>query len=156
MTVTGDGNVPATPIEEGEQQVEKQEIQKEEDTMYNDEEGEQQVQVQKQEIQEEDMMYNDHHDSGAAAPVNANGRKQKQHVVQRRTGVTAEAAPYDISYRPGRIMLYSPIRQRQKWGDTQVLPRKYQCTILVKMTVAWVAISHFSVKPFSKHLDFRN
>jgi hypothetical protein len=122
MTVTGDRSVPVTPIEEGEQQVQKQEIQ--EETMYNDEEGEQQLQLQEQEIQEEeDMMYNDHHDDGVAAPVNVNGRKQKQHTIQRRTGVTAEAAPYDISYRPGRIMLYSPIRQRQKWGDTQVLPR---------------------------------
>lgn len=43
--------------------------------------------------------------------------------IARRTGVTAEAAPYDISYHPGRVLLYSPIRQRQKWGDTQVLPR---------------------------------
>jgi hypothetical protein len=127
MTVTGDRNVPATPIGEGKQQMQNQEMQEEEGMMYNDEEGEQQVQEQVQDIQEEeDMMYNDHHDGGSGAggaPVNSNGRKQKQHIIQRRTGVTAEAAPYDISYRPGRIMLYSPIRQRQKWGDTQVLPR---------------------------------
>jgi hypothetical protein len=94
MTVTDDENAPATPIEEGEQQ--EQELQEE----------------------EEDMMYNDHHDGGSAP-----GRKQQQHIIQRRTGVTAEAAPYDISYHPGRVLLYSPIRQRQKWGDTQVLPR---------------------------------
>jgi len=41
----------------------------------------------------------------------------------RRTNVTAEAAPFDISYRPGRMLLYSPPRQRQRWNDTQVLPR---------------------------------
>ena len=43
--------------------------------------------------------------------------------IARRTNVTAEAAPYDISYRPGRVLLYSPPRQRQRWNDTQVLPR---------------------------------
>ena len=43
--------------------------------------------------------------------------------ISRRTNVTAEAAPYDISYRPGRVLLYSPPRQRQRWNDTQVLPR---------------------------------
>jgi hypothetical protein len=94
-----DGNSPATPIGEGGQREQEQEIQK-----------------------EEGMLYDDHHDGGGGA-VPVNERKQKQHAIQRRTGVTAEAAPYDISYRPGRVMLYSPIRQRQKWGDTQVLPR---------------------------------
>jgi hypothetical protein len=123
LTIMTDGNVPATSIKEGEQQVQKQDTQEEEDTMYNDEEGEQQVQELEQEVRkEEDMMYNDHDDSGGAHD-NVSGRKQKQHIIQRRTAMTAEAAPYDISYRPGRIMLYSPIRQRQKWGDTQVLPR---------------------------------
>jgi len=43
--------------------------------------------------------------------------------VSRRVNVTAEAAPYDISYRPGRVLFYSPPRQRQRWNDTQVLPR---------------------------------
>lgn len=37
--------------------------------------------------------------------------------------MTAEKAPFDLSYRPSRVLLYSPPRQRQKWGDTQVLPR---------------------------------
>ena len=32
-------------------------------------------------------------------------------------------APDDISYHPGRFLLYSRPRQRQKWGETQVLPR---------------------------------
>jgi hypothetical protein len=44
-------------------------------------------------------------------------------VSRRRLNVTAESAPFDISYHPGRILLYSPPRQRQRWGDTQVLPR---------------------------------
>lgn len=43
--------------------------------------------------------------------------------ISRRTNVTAEAAPFDISYRPGRVLLYSPPRQRQRWNDTQILPR---------------------------------
>jgi len=43
--------------------------------------------------------------------------------VPRRVAVTAEDAPYDISYHPGRVLLYAPVRQRQKWGETQVLPR---------------------------------
>jgi hypothetical protein len=104
MTATDDdGNASATSIGEGEHQAREKE--------------------QEQAIQEEeDMLYDDHHDGGGGA-VPVNERKQKQHIIQRRTGVTAEAAPYDISYRPGRVMLYSPIRQRQKWGDTQVLPR---------------------------------
>jgi hypothetical protein len=29
----------------------------------------------------------------------------------------------DISYHPGRVVLYSPPKQRQKWGDSQILPR---------------------------------
>jgi hypothetical protein len=34
-----------------------------------------------------------------------------------------DAAPYDISFRPSLLLLYSRPQQRQKWGDTQVLPR---------------------------------
>ena len=35
-----------------------------------------------------------------------------------------EKCPYDISYHPGRrILFYAPPRQRQKWDETQVLPR---------------------------------
>ena len=34
-----------------------------------------------------------------------------------------DAAPYDVSYRPSLLLLYSRPVQRQKWGDTQVLPR---------------------------------
>ena len=37
--------------------------------------------------------------------------------------MTAEAAPFDVSYHPGRTRLYSPPLQRQRWGETQVIPR---------------------------------
>jgi hypothetical protein len=30
---------------------------------------------------------------------------------------------HDISYHPGRFLLYSPPQQRQSWGDSQILPR---------------------------------
>jgi hypothetical protein len=30
---------------------------------------------------------------------------------------------HDISYHPGRVVLYSPPQQRQKWGESQFLPR---------------------------------
>lgn len=106
MTVSDDGNVPTTRIEEGEEQepVQRQGL--------------------NQEMQEEeDTMYNDHHaDSGGGAHNDSGKKHDKQNITQRRTGVTAEAAPYDINYYPGRVLLYSPIRQRQKWGDLQVLP----------------------------------
>ena len=29
----------------------------------------------------------------------------------------------DISYHPGRVVFYCPPQQRQKWGDSQILPR---------------------------------
>ena len=32
--------------------------------------------------------------------------------------------PYDISYHPGcNVCFFAPPRQRQRWGDTQILPR---------------------------------
>ncbi|CAB9505398.1 expressed unknown protein [Seminavis robusta] len=31
--------------------------------------------------------------------------------------------PFDVSYHPSQIVLYSRPQQRQRWGDTQVLPR---------------------------------
>ena len=75
----------------------------------------------------------------AAAPVETSSEEDEQDYgyneeltesqrsstvrASRRVNVTAEAAPYDISYRPGRVLFYSPPRQRQRWNDTQVLPR---------------------------------
>ena len=29
----------------------------------------------------------------------------------------------DVSYHPGRVVFYSPPKQRQTWGDSQILPR---------------------------------
>lgn len=29
----------------------------------------------------------------------------------------------DVSYHPGRVVFYSPPKQRQAWGDSQILPR---------------------------------
>lgn len=29
----------------------------------------------------------------------------------------------DVSYHPGKVVLYSPPKQRQEWGDSQILPR---------------------------------
>ena len=43
--------------------------------------------------------------------------------MKRRMGVTAEDTPHDVSFRPGLVQLYSPPMQRQRWGETQVLPR---------------------------------
>ncbi|GKY94188.1 hypothetical protein MPSEU_000384800 [Mayamaea pseudoterrestris] len=34
-----------------------------------------------------------------------------------------DAAPYDVSYRPSLLLLYSKPQQRQTWNDAQVLPR---------------------------------
>jgi hypothetical protein len=43
---------------------------------------------------------------------------------RRRLNVTSEAVPVDlVNFRPSRLLFYAPPRQRQKWGDTQVLPR---------------------------------
>lgn len=30
---------------------------------------------------------------------------------------------HDITYHPGEIVFYRPVKQRQKWGDSQILPR---------------------------------
>jgi hypothetical protein len=48
--------------------------------------------------------------------------KTKQHERALRRA-SMDAAPYDISYRPSLLLLYSRPVQRQKWGDTQILPR---------------------------------
>lgn len=51
-------------------------------------------------------------------------RQSDRSITRRRRGVTeADHAPFDVSFRPGHILFYSPPRQRQKWGETQVLPR---------------------------------
>ena len=40
-----------------------------------------------------------------------------------KAAVTHDESVHDISYHPGRIVLYSPPQQRQKWGESQFLPR---------------------------------
>jgi len=49
-------------------------------------------------------------------------------TIPRRPAVRSESASgasnrYDVTYRPGKLLLYSPPRQRQKWGQEQILPR---------------------------------
>lgn len=62
----------------------------------------------------EDYGYNEEADRSGGREIG---------VRSRRLNVTAEKAPFDLSYRPSRVLLYSPPRQRQKWGDAHVLPR---------------------------------
>jgi len=74
---------------------------------------------------EKDYGYNEE-------PLSESQRATTADRVSRRVNVTAEAAPYDISYRPGRVQFYSPPRQRQRWNDTQVLPRvNWGCVLVV-------------------------
>jgi Bacterial low temperature requirement A protein (LtrA) len=78
---------------------------------------------------EEDYGYNqdefpvnvgERHGDGLDAPQMKASRRG---VVVTSTKRNASACPYDVSFRPSRALLYSPPRQRQKWGDAQVLPR---------------------------------
>lgn len=41
----------------------------------------------------------------------------------RRSSAIATSAPNDRSYHPSRAKFYCHPRQRQRWGDTQILPR---------------------------------
>jgi Bacterial low temperature requirement A protein (LtrA) len=43
--------------------------------------------------------------------------------ARRVNNVTAEKAPFDVSYHPRRILLYAPPRQRRNWDDSDTLPR---------------------------------
>jgi Bacterial low temperature requirement A protein (LtrA) len=66
----------------------------------------------------------DHDELASAEPSSRSLPEPMGQKHGRRTNVTAEVAPRDVAYfRPNRVLLYSPPRQRQKWGDTQVLPR---------------------------------
>jgi hypothetical protein len=57
--------------------------------------------------------------SGASRSVATTSR------MPRRQTITASTAPFDQSYRPSRSnsKFYCPPKQRQRWGDTQILPR---------------------------------
>jgi hypothetical protein len=63
-------------------------------------------------------------DDFKAIPLQS-GETESGSRILRRFNVTADAAPHDKSFRPGQsvILLYSRPRQRQRWGDTQILPR---------------------------------
>ena len=43
--------------------------------------------------------------------------------AQRRRSSAIVVDKYEISYHPSRLRLYQPPKQRQQWGQTQVLPR---------------------------------
>ena len=55
---------------------------------------------------------------GAANNANIARRRMTQ-----RMSVTANAAPFDVSYHPGIAKFFSAPHQRQRWGDSQILPR---------------------------------
>lgn len=40
-----------------------------------------------------------------------------------RVSITGATAPFTATYHPGKIVFFAPPRQRQRWGDTQILPR---------------------------------
>ena len=44
-------------------------------------------------------------------------------AANRRKSRMSVEVPFDISYHPGAITFFAPPRQRQRWGDTQILPR---------------------------------
>lgn len=65
------------------------------------------------------------HPSRASLDSNHN-----QHTSRRRLNVTSDAyntnekyLQTNVMFRPSRVLVYAPPRQRQKWGDAQVLPR---------------------------------
>ena len=71
----------------------------------------------------EEMMGYEKQDEDSEERNEESMRSLSERGVQRRFVVTAEETPFDISYHPGRVLFYSPPRQRQRWGDSQVLPR---------------------------------
>jgi len=65
-----------------------------------------------QTLEYEDASPDEHHEAN---------QKDSDRSTQRRKVVTAE--PQSRLYHRAFLSLYSPPRQRQKWGETQVLPR---------------------------------
>lgn len=63
------------------------------------------------------------HDGDMMSVQSGESRSRSVARMSRRTSVTAASAPYDRSYHPSRVKFYCPPRQRQRWGDTQILPR---------------------------------
>lgn len=58
-------------------------------------------------------------------PAGRSNTNTSDRRYQRRLAITLDAtAPDDISYHPSRhLRFFAPPTQRQKWGDTQILPR---------------------------------
>jgi hypothetical protein len=53
-------------------------------------------------------------------------QEEAQPVVDRREEFQHSKEPesvHDVSYHPGEIVFYCHVTQRQKWGDSQILPR---------------------------------
>jgi hypothetical protein len=50
-------------------------------------------------------------------------KRRASHLRASQHGIVVDGTPFDVSFRPGRLVLYARPRQRQNWGDTQVLPR---------------------------------
>ena len=56
--------------------------------------------------------------------------QEQSHAIRRasrrmsqRESITGATAPFDVSFHPGQLILYCRPRQRQRWGESQVLPR---------------------------------
>jgi hypothetical protein len=75
--------------------------------------------------------HQDQSDAAAAAAAALTTRQsilmetatRSKRTKKRRTSSIHHTDPFGISYRPGRFTLYSPPCQRQRWGQTQILPR---------------------------------
>ena len=52
--------------------------------------------------------------------INTPGQNRR---MTTRMSVTATSAPFDVSFHPGVARFFSAPHQRQRWGDTQILPR---------------------------------
>jgi hypothetical protein len=50
-------------------------------------------------------------------------KRRASHLRASHYGIIVDGTPFDVSFHPGRLVLYARPRQRQNWDDTQVLPR---------------------------------
>jgi hypothetical protein len=64
-----------------------------------------------------------HHDGDILSVQSGASKSRSVARMSRRITVTAASAPFDRSYHASRFRFYSPPKQRQRWGDTQILPR---------------------------------
>ena len=75
------------------------------------------------------MADNDHDDDAAANTITSAVASLKYSITpslrRREVSLLRQSfVPYDISYHPGcQVCFFAPPRQRQRWGDTQILPR---------------------------------